>query len=50
MKHIVYNIRFLYLAYQTMLKQVNAEVGVWDDHDYGLNNSGESFVFKHQMR
>lgn len=29
-----------------MLTKVNAEIGVWDDHDYGLNNSGVSFIHK----
>ncbi|KAL4498522.1 hypothetical protein ABPG72_019640 [Tetrahymena utriculariae] len=37
-------------AYQEMLKKVNAEVGVWDDHDYGHNNSGMTFKYKEHIR
>ena len=25
-------------------------IGVWDDHDYGINDGGDNFVFKHQNR
>jgi hypothetical protein len=33
-----------------MLKVVNAEIGVWDDHDYGNNNSGKEFLYKKKMQ
>ena len=32
-----------------MLTKVNGEIGVWDDHDYGSNNSGKNFKHKLQM-
>lgn len=41
MNSIILN--FNWLAYQEMLKKVNAEIGVWDDHDYGNNNAGINF-------
>ena len=36
--------------YQQMLKQGTKVIGVWDDHDYGMNNGDSSFKGKDIMR
>lgn len=36
--------------YQDMIKRGVKIVGVWDDHDYGINNGGKEFPLKRQTR
>ena len=34
----------------TALKQATSIYGVWDDHDYGVNNSGKEYPMKYESR
>lgn len=34
----------------TSLRSRSSIIGVWDDHDFGVNNGDYSFVGKHYMR
>ena len=33
-----------------MMTKGTKVVGVWDDHDYGINDGGEEFPLKHETR
>ena len=33
-----------------MIKLGTKIIGVWDDHDYGLNNGDKNFPLKHEVR
>jgi alkaline phosphatase D len=40
---------FLILGYKELKKSVPI-VGVWDDHDYGINNGDYTFKMKGELR
>ncbi|MEZ4883661.1 MAG: alkaline phosphatase D family protein [Chitinophagales bacterium] len=44
-----YNLQLKVKRYQKLMKST-AIVGIWDDHDYGLNNGGKDFDAKNQNK
>lgn len=41
-----YNKQLLNVDYQKFLSQNIPMLGIWDDHDYGLNDAGKNYIFK----
>jgi alkaline phosphatase D len=39
-----------YPFYMEMINKGTKVIGVWDDHDYGLNNGDKNFPLKNEVR